>query len=107
MEVLVTHGGCMIFRLVPAAIIYYPNIKNTDIKYKYTSHQIFYQLYFDIIGINVDYKYFTTGKSLLKYSPEKIMPYPLWGILVSFKRNGYAIIGNGYKVLYRNNMDLN
>lgn len=26
---------------------------------------------------------------------------------MSFKRNGYAIIGNGYKVLYRNNADLN
>ncbi|HOK02736.1 MAG TPA: sulfatase-like hydrolase/transferase [Spirochaetota bacterium] len=91
----------------PAAIIYYPNIKNTDIKYKYTSHQDFLPTVFDIIGINVDYKYFTTGKSLLKYSPEKDYAISSLGILVSFKRNGYAIIGNGYKVLYRNNMDLN
>jgi len=52
-------------------------------------------------------KYFTTGKSLLKYSPEKDYAISSLGILVSFKRNGYAIIGNGYKVLYRNNMDLN
>jgi len=91
----------------PAALIYYPNPKSSDIKYKYTSHQDFLPTVFDLIGINVDYRYFTTGKSLIRYSPEKDYAISSLGILVSFKRNGYAIMGNGYKILYRNNMDLN
>lgn len=91
----------------PAALIYYPGIDQDDIKYNYTSHQDFLPTTFDLIGIDVDYKTFMTGKSLVKYSPESDYAISSLGILVSFKRNGYAIMGNGYKILYRNNMDLN
>ena len=91
----------------PAALIYYPGIEQGDIKYKYSSHQDFMPTTFDLIGLNVDSKSFMTGKSLVKYSPELDYAISSLGILVSFKRNGYAIMGNGYKILYRNNMDLN
>lgn len=91
----------------PAALIYYPGIEQDDIKYKYSSHQDFMPTTFDLIGLDVDYKTFMTGKSLVKYSPELDYAISSLGILVSFKRNGYAVMGNGYKILYRNNMDLN
>jgi len=48
-----------------------------------------------------------TGKSLVRYSSDLDYAISSLGILVSFKRNGYAVMGNGYKILYRNNMDLN
>ncbi len=91
----------------PAAMIYYPGVGEDDIRYKYTSHQDFLPTVFDLIGVNVDRSYFMTGKSLVKYKPELDYVISSLGILVSFKRNGYAIMGNGYKILYRNNMDLN
>lgn len=91
----------------PAALIYYPGIKSSDIKYKYTSHQDFMPTVFDLIGIDADYRTFTTGKSLIRYSPDLDYAVSSLGILVSFRRNGYAIMGNGYKILYRNNLDLN
>jgi hypothetical protein len=52
---------------------------------------------FDLIGLDVDYKTFMTGKSLVKYSPELDYAISSLGILVSFKRNGYAVMGNGSK----------
>lgn len=94
-------------QIQPAAFIYYPGIRRNSITYKYTSHQDFMPTVFDIIGLGTDWKTFTTGKSLISYKPELDYAISSLGILVSFKRNGYAIIGDGYKVLYRNNMDLN
>jgi len=91
----------------PAALIYYPGIDKDDIKYKYSSHQDFMPTAFDLIGLNVDYKSFMTGKSLIRYSSDLDYAISSLGILVSFKRNGYAVMGNGYKILYRNNMYLN
>lgn len=94
-------------QIQPAALIYYPGIKKNSIAYRYTSHQDFMPTVFDLIGLSADWKSFTTGKSLVRYNPELDYAISSLGILVSFKRNGYAIIGGGYKVLYRNNMDLN
>ncbi len=91
----------------PAALIYFPGIDSDDIKYKYTSHQDFLPTVFDIIGADVDSSSFMTGKSLLRYNPDLDYAISSLGILVSFRRNGYAVMGNGYKILYRNNMDLN
>lgn len=94
-------------QIQPAAVIYYPGIKKDDIKYKYTSHQDFFPTVFDLIGINADWGKFTTGKSLLSYDPDLDYAVCSLGILNFMKRNGYAIMGDGYKILYRNNMDLN
>jgi len=94
-------------QIQPAALIYYPGIKQKSIKYKYTSHQDFMPTVFDLIGLNTDWSQFTTGKSLVNYNADLDYAVSSLGILVSFKRNGYAIMGNGYKVLYKNNMDLN
>lgn len=94
-------------QIQPAALIYYPGIRKSGIAYKYTSHQDFMPTVFDIIGLGIDWKLFTTGKSLVSYNPDLDYAVSSLGILVSFKRNGYAIMGNGYKILYRNNMDLN
>ena len=91
----------------PAAMIYYPGIKNSSIKYKYTSHQDFFPTVFDLIGISTDWREFTTGKSLIDYDPDLDYAISSLGILCSFKRNGYAVMGDGYKILFRNNMDLN
>jgi len=94
-------------QISPAALIYYPGIKKNSIRYKYTSHQDFMPTVFDLIGLNADWSLFTTGKSLVNYNADLDYAISSLGILVSFKRNGYAIMGNGYKVLYKNNMDLN
>ena len=94
-------------QIMPAAVIYYPGINSRSIKYKYTSHQDFLPTVFELIGLNVDWEHFVTGKSLINYNPDLDYAISSLGILTSFKRNGYAIIGNGYKILYRNNMDLN
>jgi len=94
-------------QIQPAALIYYPGIKNSSIRYKYTSHQDFMPTVFDLIGLSTDWSMFTTGKSLISYNSDLDYAISSLGILVSFKRNGYAIMGNGYKVLYKNNMDLN
>jgi len=94
-------------QIQPAALIYYPGIKKDSIKYKYTSHQDFMPTVFDLIGLSTDWSMFTTGKSLVNYNAALDYAVSSLGILVSFKRNGYAIMGNGYKVLYKNNMDLN
>ncbi len=94
-------------QISPAALIYFPGISKSSIKYKYTSHQDFMPTVFDLIGINTDWSLFTTGKSLVNYNADLDYAISSLGILVSFKRNGYAIMGNGYKVLYKNNMDLN
>jgi len=94
-------------QIQPAALIYYPGIKSSSIKYRYTSHQDFMPTVFDLIGLNTDWSLFTTGKSLISYNADLDYAVSSLGILVSFKRNGYAIMGNGYKVLYKNNMDLN
>ncbi|HPS57450.1 MAG TPA: sulfatase-like hydrolase/transferase [Spirochaetota bacterium] len=94
-------------QIQPAAMIYYPGIKNSSIKYKYTSHQDFFPTVFDLIGIGTDWREFTTGKSLIDYDPDLDYAVSSLGILCSFKRNGYAVMGDGYKILFRNNMDLN
>lgn len=94
-------------QIQPAALIYYPGIKRNSITYRYSSHQDFMPTVFDLIGLNADWRAFTTGKSLITYEPGRDFAISSLGILVSFKRNGYAVIGNGYKILYRNNMDLN
>jgi len=94
-------------QIMPTAMIYYPGINSKSIKYKYTSHQDFLPTAFELIGLNVDWEQFATGKSLINYNPELDYAISSLGILTSFKRNGYAIIGNGYKILYRNNMSLN
>jgi len=94
-------------QISPAALIYYPGIKKNSIKYKYTSHQDFMPTVFDLIGLSTDWSLFTTGKSLVNYNADLDYAISSLGILLSFKRNGYAIMGNGYKVLYKNNMDLN
>jgi glucan phosphoethanolaminetransferase (alkaline phosphatase superfamily) len=94
-------------QIQPAAFIYYPGVKKNSIKYRYTSHQDFMPTVFDLIGLNADWSQFTTGKSLVNYNADLDYAVSSLGILVSFKRNGYAIMGNGYKVLYKNNMDLN
>ena len=94
-------------QIQPAAFIYYPGIMQNSIKYKYTSHQDFMPTVFDLIGLNTDWSLFTTGKSLIRYNSDLDYAVSSLGILSSFKRNGYAIMGNGYKVLYKNNMDLN
>lgn len=94
-------------QIQPAAFIYFPGINKNSIKYRYTSHQDFMPTVFDLIGLNTDWSLFTTGKSLVNYNPDLDYAISSLGILVSFKRNGYAIMGNGYKVLYKNNMDLN
>ncbi len=94
-------------QIQPAAFIYYPGVNKNSIKYRYSSHQDFIPTVFDLVGLNIDYSRFTTGKSLVSYNPDLDYAVSSLGILVSFKRNGYAIIGNGYKVLYKNNMDLN
>ncbi|HQO38885.1 MAG TPA: sulfatase-like hydrolase/transferase [Spirochaetota bacterium] len=91
----------------PAAMIFYPGIKSSSIKYRYTSHQDFFPTVFDLIGISADWRKFTTGKSLIDYDPDLDFAISSLGILCSFKRNGYAIMGDGYKILFRNNMDLN
>ncbi len=91
----------------PAAMIFYPGIKSSSIRYKYTSHQDFFPTVFDLIGISTDWRQFTTGKSLVEYDPELDYAISSLGILCSFKRNGYAIMGDGYKILFKNNMDLN
>jgi membrane-anchored protein YejM (alkaline phosphatase superfamily) len=94
-------------QIQPAALIYYPGVKKSSIKYKYTSHQDFMPTVFDLIGLNSDWRQFTTGKSLINYDADLDYAVSSLGILTSFKRNGYAIMGNGYKVLYKNNMNLN
>ncbi len=94
-------------QIQPAAFIYYPGVKSDSIKYKYTSHCDFMPTVFDLIGLNLDYKQFTAGKSLVSYNPERDYVISSLGILTSFKRNGYAIIGNGYKILYKNGKNLN
>ncbi|MCL1865572.1 MAG: sulfatase-like hydrolase/transferase [Spirochaetes bacterium] len=94
-------------QIMPAAIIYYPGITSSSIKYKYTSHQDFMPTVFELIGLNIDWNQFVTGKSLIHFNPDLDYAISSLGILMSFKRNGYAIIGNGYKILYKNNMDLN
>jgi len=94
-------------QIQPAAFIYFPGIKQNSIRYKYTSHQDFMPTVFDLIGLNTDWRLFTTGKSLVNYNADLDYAVSSLGVLVSFKRNGYAIMGNGYKVLYKNNMDLN
>ncbi len=94
-------------QIQPAAFIFYPGINKNSIKYRYTSHQDFMPTVFDLIGLNIDWRIFMTGKSLVNYNADLDYAISSLGILVSFKRNGYAIIGNGYKVLYKNNMDLN
>ena len=94
-------------QIQPAALIYYPGISSGSIKYRYTSHQDFMPTVFDLIGLSTDWSLFTTGKSLVNYNADLDYAVSSLGILVSFKRNGYAIMGNGYKVLYKNNMDLN
>ena len=88
-------------------MIYYPGVKKNSIQYKYTSHQDFLPTVFDLIGLSADWSQFTTGKSLVNYNADLDYAISSLGILVSFKRNGYAIMGNGYKVLYKNNMDFN
>ena len=94
-------------QIMPAAVIYYPGITSKSIKYKYTSHQDFMPTVFELIGLNIDWNQFVTGKSLINFNPDLDYAISSLGILVSFNRNGYAIIGNGYKILYKNNMDLN
>lgn len=94
-------------QIQPAALIYYPGVKKSSIKYKYTSHQDFMPTVFDLIGLNSDWREFTTGKSLIDYNADLDYAVSSLGILTSFKRNGYAIMGNGYKVLYKNNLNLN
>lgn len=94
-------------QIQPAALIYYPGIRKDSIKYRYTSHQDFMPTVFELIGLNTDWSLFTTGKSLISYDPGLDYAVSSLGILLSFKRNDYAIIGNGYKVLFKNNMDLN
>ncbi|MCL2155948.1 MAG: sulfatase-like hydrolase/transferase [Leptospirales bacterium] len=94
-------------QIMPAAMIYYPGITGKSIKYKYTSHQDFLPTVFELIGLNIDWNQFATGKSLVNYNPDLDYAISSLGILTSFKRNGYVIIGNGYKILYRNNMSLN
>jgi len=91
----------------PAAMIYYPGIKGGDISYTYTSHQDFLPTVFDLIGISSDREFFTTGKSLLRYDPDLDYALTSLGILYFLERNGYSITGDGYKILFRNNMDLN
>ena len=94
-------------QIMPGAMIYYPGISDSSIKYKYTSHQDFMPTVFELIGLNIDWSQFVTGKSLISYNPDLDYAISSLGILTSFKRNGYAIIGNGYKILYKNNKDLN
>ncbi|PKL18145.1 MAG: hypothetical protein CVV49_07370 [Spirochaetae bacterium HGW-Spirochaetae-5] len=94
-------------QIQPAAFIYYPGVKKNSIKYKYTSHQDFIPTVFDLIGLNANWRQFTTGKSLIDYDADLDYAISSLGILTSFKRNGYAIMGNGYKVLYKNNKDFN
>jgi len=94
-------------QIQPSAFIYYPGVSKSSIKYKYTSHQDFIPTVFDLIGLSIDWSYFTTGKSLVNYNADLDYAIGSLGILTSFKRNGYAIMGNGYKILYKNNMNLN
>jgi len=94
-------------QIQPSAFIYYPGVSSDSIKYKYTSHSDFLPTVFDLIGLNIDASEFTAGKSLVSYKPERDYVVSSLGILTSFKRNGYAIMGNGYKVLYRNGRNLN
>jgi membrane-anchored protein YejM (alkaline phosphatase superfamily) len=94
-------------QIMTTAIIYYPGVSSRSIKYEYTSHQDFLPTVFELIGLNIDWNKFVTGKSLISYNPNLDYAISSLGILTSFKRNGYAIIGNGYKILYRNNMSLN
>lgn len=94
-------------QIQPAAFIYYPGVKRNSIKYKYTSHQDFIPTVFDLIGLNIEWREFTTGKSLIDYDADLDYAISSLGILTSFKRNGYAIMGNGYKVLYKNNKNFN
>ncbi len=94
-------------QIQPAAVIYYPGINKSSIEYRYTSHQDFFPTVFDLIGINTDWRRFTTGKSLIDYNPDLDFAISSLGILCSFKRNGYAIMGDGYKILFKNNMNMN
>ncbi|MCL1834293.1 MAG: sulfatase-like hydrolase/transferase [Leptospirales bacterium] len=94
-------------QIMPAAVIYYPGITGKSIKYQYTSHQDFMPTVFELIGLNIGWNQFVTGKSLINFNSDLDYAISSLGILSSFKRNGYAIIGNGYKILYKNNMDLN
>lgn len=94
-------------QIQPAALIYYPGISRDDIKYKYTCHADFFPTVFDLIGINTDWERFTTGKSLLRYDPDRDYAITALGILNFMKRNGYAIMGDGYKILFKNGMNLN
>lgn len=90
-----------------SACIYWPGIQKKDIRYKYTSHQDFFPTTFDLIGLNLDSRIFMTGKSLLDYKEERDYAVSSLGVLVSFRRNDYAIMGNGYKILFKNNKNLN
>jgi uncharacterized protein len=90
-----------------AATIYYPGIKNSDIEYKYTNHSDFFPTVFELLGLNINTRIFMTGKSLLTYDPAMDYAISSLGVLVSFKRNDYAIIGNGLKILFKNNKNLN
>ncbi|MFA5518629.1 MAG: sulfatase-like hydrolase/transferase [Spirochaetota bacterium] len=89
------------------SILYYPGAKQGAVKYKYTSHQDFLPTVFDLIKLNYNTGVFMTGKSLLKYDADRDYAISSLGVLVSFKRNDYAIIGDGYKILFKNNKDLN
>lgn len=89
------------------SVLYYPGAKQGAVKYKYTSHQDFLPTVFDIIKLNYNTGVFMTGKSLLQYDPDRDYAISSLGVLVSFKRNDYAIIGDGYKILFKNNKDLN
>jgi hypothetical protein len=90
-----------------AAVLYYPGVKEGDVKYRYTSHTDFLPTAFDLMDLNYNTGVFMTGKSLVEYDPERDFALSSLGILVSFKRNDYAIIGDGYKILFKNNKDLN
>jgi len=90
-----------------AAVLYYPGAKQSDVKYSYTSHADFLPTVFDKIKLNYNTNVFMTGKSLLSYNPDYDFAVSSLGILVSFKRNDYAIVGEGYKILFKNNKDLN
>ncbi len=90
-----------------AAVIYYPGIRQEEIQYTYTSHSDFLPTVFEILGLNFPSDIFMTGKSLISYDPQKDYSISSLGVLISFKRNDYAIIGNGLKILFKNNLNLN